>query len=102
MKFAALQREAKAKYGDKTVRGRLAKQAIELGGRWVDQNKTTGWFGDVKYKKHCKDACKQYIKDNINTEEAKEKYGSVILVIILGAVISWVIKRILDKLFPAE
>lgn len=102
MKFTSIKREAKIKYGSEPIKRDLADQAIDLGARWAELNQPMGWFGDKKYKNYCKSECKKYIKANINTERAREKYGSVILVFILGAVISWVIKRILDKLFPAE
>lgn len=101
MRFNQIKREADVKYKGSPIRKNLARQAINLGSEWTEQNINMGYFGKKEHKSYCKSECKKYIKERIDTTAAKEKYGSVILMIILGAIISWVIKRILDKLFPS-
>jgi hypothetical protein len=100
IKFLDIKREADKKYGESPIRKNLARQAVELGSKWANENAYRNLYGDISQKNTCKKECYQYIKENIDATEAKQKYGSIILIFILGAVISWVVKRILDKLFP--
>ena len=96
-----LRREAHRRYESSSVRQKIAEDAINLGEEWIKENISAGYFGDRKYKRYCRRELYAYIKAGIDVEHAKQKYNSIILIMILGAILSWVIKRILDKLFPA-
>jgi len=96
-----LRREAKRRYEGDQVKSKIAEDAIKLGEEWIGENISLGYFGDKKYKRYCRRELYKYIKSSINTDHAKQKYNSVILLMVIGAIISWVVKRILDRLFPA-
>ncbi len=72
-------------------------------------------FGDIKGLKRAaiirftKDSAYRHINDGIRDEtklrnlvlaDVEEKYGSVILIAVLMAVVSFVITRILERIFP--
>ena len=72
-------------------------------------------FGDIKGLKRAaiirftKDSAYRHINDGIRDEtklrnlvlaDVEEKYGSVILLMILAGIVSFVVQRILERIFP--
>jgi len=96
--FNDIRTEIAFRYTDPVKRD-LAEQSLILGEKWVDMN--SSMLKDKPSKIKCRRECSKYISSNINRDRAKQKYGSIILLMVIGAVIAWVVKRILDRLFPA-
>lgn len=100
MSYNDIETELKVTYPVGAKR-RLAEKCFEKGKEWVElkkQVKDTN-RGD---RKRLRSECYKYIKENVNTDEERQVYGSIILTIIFGAIISWLIQRLLDNLFSEE
>lgn len=81
---------------------RLARKCLEKGKEWESKQIIEKGSNDQKYRSQLKKECYAYIKENVDTSEEKKVYGSVILMFILGAIISWVVQKILDRIFEKE
>ncbi len=100
-----INKEIDIKYGDATHK-EIAKKCLQYGREWATICHRSGiTFDEADYadKYVLRRQCYNFVKDNIE-EEAKEKYGSVLLTffllyVILPAIIQWVVHRILDDLF---
>lgn len=44
--------------------------------------------------------CRKYVKDNVDITEERQIYGSILVSWLIGAIISWIVKRLLDIWFP--
>lgn len=110
MNFTDIETDIKFKYQKDNNRRVLAEKCLEKGKEWVETRVLNVAGGFDEWKKTCDRSCRiklrkecyAYIRKNVDITEEERVYGSVILAIILGAVISWIVKRILDKLFPKE
>lgn len=100
MNYTQISTEIENKYKDSPARKRLADKCLEKGREWI----TTffGEDGEIKPsdKKRIKKECAAYIRKHVDTTDERNVYGSVLLVIVIGAVISWLIQRLLDEMFP--
>lgn len=90
-------------YFTSDVKKGLARKCFEKGKEWqrlaIIQKSL---MGDQKYKAQLRKECYAYIKENVDTSDEKKVYGSIILMFILGAIISWVVQKILDRIFEKE
>jgi hypothetical protein len=84
----------------------IAKKCLQYANEWATICSQAGVdFSESNHfeKQELRRSCYNFVKDNVE-EEAKEKYKSVFLTfilvtIILPAIISWVVGKILDELF---
>lgn len=84
------------------LRQGLARKCLEKGKEWESKQIVEKGCKDQKYKSQLKKECYAYIKENVDTSDEKKVYGSIILMFILGAIISWVVQKILDRIFEKE
>jgi len=93
------------KYNDVTQK-EIAKKCLQYAEEWATichQSGVTFDRADYADRYMLRRQCYNFVKENIE-EEAKEKYGSVLLTffliyVILPAIIQWVVHRVLDNLF---
>lgn len=100
MNYTQISTEIENKYKDSPARKRLADKCLEKGREWI-----TTFFGDggaitASDKKRIKKECTAYIKKNVDTTDEVNVYGSFLLIIVFGAVVSWLVQRLLDEMFP--
>ena len=84
----------------------IAKKCLQYANEWTTICSQAGVdFSESNHfeRRELRKSCYNFVKDNVE-EEAKEKYNSVFLTfilvtIILPAIISWVVGKILDELF---
>jgi len=101
MSYNNLYDEINAKYVNSPNRKRLAEKCLEKAKEWLDdfsEDNDMSNLTEADFKKMRRE-CIAYIKKNVNTDEERQIYGSVLLVIIMGAVISWLVQRLLDEIF---
>lgn len=92
--------EIENKYKDSPARKRLAEKCLEKGKEWIETfYGESGTITDAD-RKRIKKECTAYIKKNVDTTDEVNVYGSVLLMIVFGAVVSWLIQRLLDEMFP--
>lgn len=94
-----IQKEINEKYSNSPHRKKLAEKCLEKANEWLEANNPISTNQD---KKKIKKECASYIKKNVDTTEEEQIYGSVLLMIIMGAVVSWLIQRLLDEIFDKE
>jgi|688.fasta_scaffold2040519_1 hypothetical protein len=108
MDYSEIETDIKFKYQNDHNRRALAEKCLEKGKEWVDKRVISSPGGleecrklsnDSRYRSKLRKECYAYIRKNVEIREEEKVYGSIIFMIILGAVISWVVKKILDKLF---
>jgi hypothetical protein len=106
-----IQNEISEKFSKSPQRKKLAEKCLEKGVEWIEVfSELRSNYGDGKRifdltdfdKKHIKKECTSYIKKNVDTKEEERIYGSVLLMIIMGAVVSWLVQRLLDEIFDEE
>jgi len=87
--------ELQTKFANSPTRKRLAEKCLEKAKEWLATADIT------KDRKTVKKELTAYIKSNVDCEldEERNVYGSVLLVIVMGAVISWLVQRLLDNMF---
>ncbi len=102
-----LEHEIDKKYSD-TKQKEIAKKCLQYAEEWsricMQSNVDFSNAGCAE-RKQLKSECYAFVKENI-TSDIKEKYSSVFLTFILisvviPAIISWVVHRMLDRLFTA-
>lgn len=93
-----IQKEISEKYSNSPHRKRLAEKCLEKANEWLEANS----ISTNPDKKKIKKECTSYIKKNVDTKEEERIYGSVLLMIIMGAVVSWLVQRLLDEIFDEE
>ena len=101
MNYSNLHDEINNKYANSPSRKRLAEKCLEKAKEWLhdfskDNDISNLTEADLKKMRR---ECISYIKNNVNTDEENKIYGSVLLVIVMGAVISWLVQRFLDEVF---
>lgn len=96
--------EIDKKYND-PHRKEIAKKCLHYAQEWATISQSSVDFSSVNAfeKRELRRNCYEFVKSNIE-DEAKEKYGSIfltfiLLYVVLPAIISWVVHRMLDKLF---
>lgn len=106
MNYTQISTEIENKYKNSPARRRLAEKCLEKGREWIDTfynlakvAKESGAITDAD-RKHIKKECTAYIKKNVDTTDEVNVYGSFLLIIVFGAVISWIVQRLLDEMFP--
>jgi hypothetical protein len=101
MNYNNLHDEINAKYANSPSRKKLAEKCLEKAKEWLDnfsdENDISN-LTNVDIKK-MKRECTAYVKKNVDTGEERKIYGSVLLMIIMGAIVSWLVQRLLDELF---
>lgn len=101
MNYNNLYDEINAKYANSPNRKRLAEKCLEKAKEWLDnfsEENDISNLTDSDFKQMRRE-CTAYVKKNVDVEEERKIYGSVLLVIIMGAVISWLVQRLLDEIF---
>lgn len=104
MNYEQISSEIAQKYSNSPNRKRLAEKCLEKAKEWLEQfaeENDTSNLSQSDYKQMKKD-CSAYVKKNVDTTQERETYGSVLLVIVMGAVISWLVQRLLDEIFDEE
>lgn len=104
MNYDKISNEINDRYLNKPHRKRLAEKCLDKAKEWLEEFSKQNDISNLSksdYKKIKKD-CATYIKNSINTEEEEKVYGSVLFVIVIGAIISWLIQRLLDEMFDKE
>lgn len=100
MNYMQISTEIENKYKDSPARKRLAEKCLEKGKEWIETfYGESGTITDAD-RKRIKKECTAYIKKNVDTTDEVNVYGSVLLMIVFGAVVSWLIQRLLDEMFP--
>ena len=100
-----INKEIDIKYGDATHK-EIAKKCLQYGREWATICSQSGVdFAESNSceRRQLRRSCYNFVKENIE-QDAKEKYKSVFLTfilvtVILPAIISWVVGKILDELF---
>lgn len=100
MNYTQISTEIENKYKDSPARKRLADKCLEKGREWIETFYGEGGTVTTKDKKRIKKECTAYLKKNVDTTDEVNVYGSVLLMIVFGAVVSWLIQRLLDEMFP--
>ena len=103
--FGSMDNQIEEKFCDENKR-EIAKKCLQYAQEWSKICMSAGVsFADSNActKKALKKECYEFVKSNVE-EDVKEKYGSVfltfiLLTVILPAIISWVVHRVLDELF---
>ncbi len=103
--FGSMDNQIEEKFGDRNKQ-KIAKKCLQYAQEWSKICMSAGVsFADSNActKKALKKECYEFVKSNVE-EDVKEKYGSVfltfiLLTVILPAIISWVVHRVLDELF---
>lgn len=93
MNYTMICDELQTKFANSPARKRLAEKCLEKAKEWLATADLT------KDRKTVKKELTAYIKANVDCEEERNVYGSVLLVIVMGAVISWLVQRLLDNMF---
>lgn len=93
MNYTMICDELQTKFANSPARKRLAEKCLEKAKEWLATADIT------KDRKTVKKELTAYIKANVDCEEERNVYGSVLLVIVMGAVISWLVQRLLDNMF---
>ena len=101
-----IERDIKEKYTD-CKQKEIANQCLQYAQEWaticsssgMDFQKVSGWE-----RRELKRECFSFVKDNIAQEiNDRKKHGAVFtfmfLYVILPAIISWIVHRVLDRLF---
>ena len=103
--FGSMDNQIEEKFCDENKR-EIAKKCLQYAQEWS----TISMQADVDFanassceRKDLRRDCCRFVRDNVE-EDVKEKYGSVfltfiLLTVILPAIISWVVHRVLDELF---
>lgn len=96
--------EIEKKYRDNNKK-EIAKKCLQYAEEWAKISQHSVDFASANSfeRYELRRNCYEFIRSNIE-EEAREKYGSVfltfiLLYVILPAIISWVVHKMLDKLF---
>lgn len=97
MSYEDIETEVKVYY-PVGARRRLAEKCLEKGKEWVELKKQIK-DSNVNDRKRLRSECSKYIKENVDTEPERQVYGSILFMIIFGAIISWLVQRLLDNLF---
>ena len=99
-----MENEIDKRYSDKNKK-EIAKMCLQYAEEWakISQNSVDFANANSLERYELRRNCYEFVKSNVE-QEAKEKYGSifltfVLLYVILPAIISWVVHRILDKMF---
>lgn len=95
MNYTGICEEIQTKYSNSPARKRLAEKCLEKAKEWL----STADISSMD-RKTAKKELTAYLKANVNYEDEQNVYGSVLLMIVMGAVISWLIQRLLDNMFP--
>lgn len=103
--FPTISNEIDKKYSCKSE-NEIAKKCLQYAREWATISSQSGvdFAQSTNFeKKELRKSCYNFVKDSIE-DEAKSKYKSVFLTfilitVILPAIISWVVGKILDELF---
>lgn len=103
--FGSMDNQIAEKYCDSNKQ-EIAKKCLQYAREWSTMSMSAGVdFSDASSceRKALRKDCYNFVKENVE-EDVKEKYGSVfltfiLLTVILPAIISWVVHRVLDELF---
>lgn len=104
MNYEQISSDIAQKYSNSPNRKRLAEKCLEKAKEWLEQFAEENDISNLSrsdYKQMKKD-CSAYVKKNVDAAQERETYGSVLLVIVMGAVISWLVQRLLDEIFDEE
>lgn len=100
MNYMQISTEIETKYKNSPTRKRLADKCLEKGKEWLEKfYEETGEIS-ASDKKRVKKECAAYIKKNVDTTDEVNVYGSILTIFIIGAIISWLVQRFLDEMFP--
>lgn len=102
MNYNQVAEEIKIQYKNSPTRQKLAEKCFEKAKEWFEKfydENDVGNLTTADYKRMRRE-CAAYVKKNVDTTEEYNVYGSVLLVIVIGAVISWLVQRMLDEMFP--
>jgi hypothetical protein len=94
MNYTMICDELQTKFANSPVRKRLAEKCLEKAKEWLATADLT------KDRKTIKKELTAYLKANVDCEEERNVYGSMLLLIVMGAVVSWLVQRLLDNMFP--
>lgn len=102
MNYNEISDEIKVKYSNSPARQKLAEKCLDKAKEWIENFCNENDIGDLTSTdyKQMRRECTAYVKKNVDTTDERNVYGSVLLVIVMGAVISWLIQRLLDQMFP--
>ncbi len=100
MSYNNLETELKVTYPSGPKR-RIAEKCLEKGKEWVELKREVKDC-NINDRKRLKLECYKYIKDNVDVNEERKVVGSIIFMIIFGAIISWLVQRLLDNLFSED
>ena len=92
--YTGICEEIQSKYSNSPARKRLAEKCLEKAKEWLATADLT------KDRKTIKKELTAYLKANVDCEEERNVYGSMLLLIVMGAVVSWLVQRLLDNMFP--
>lgn len=99
-----MEHEIDKRYSDKNKK-EIAKLCLQYAEEWakISQHSVDFSKANSLERYELRRNCYEFVKSNVE-EKAKEKYGSIfltfiLLYVILPAIISWVVHRILDKMF---
>lgn len=53
-------------------------------------------------RKHLYKSCRKYVAECAKTSEERKIWGSMLFLMIFGAIMSWIVKRLLDIWFPPQ
>ena len=92
--YTGISEEIQNKYSTSPARKRLAEKCLEKAKEWLESADLN------KDRKTIKKELTAYLKANVDCEEERNVYGSMLLLIVMGAVVSWLVQRLLDNMFP--
>ena len=92
--YTGICEEIQNKYSTSPARKRLAEKCLEKAKEWLESADLT------KDRKTIKKELTAYLKANVDCEEERNVYGSMLLLIVMGAGVSWLVQRLLDNMFP--
>jgi hypothetical protein len=103
--FGSMDSQISEKYCDDNKK-EIAKKCLQYTREWSTMSMSAGVDfsnADKCQRKSLKRDCYNFVYENVE-QDVKEKYGSVfltfiLLTVILPAIISWIVHRVLDELF---
>lgn len=95
LNYSPIYEEIQDKYANSPTRMRLAEKCLERAKEWAE----TADLSSSRPRNVVKKELTAYIKNNVNCEDERNVYGSMLLLIVMGAVISWLVQRLLDNMF---
>lgn len=101
MNYDQVSEEIKTQYKNSPTRQKLAEKCLEKAKEWLERFYDENDVGNLTASdyKRMRRECAAYVKKNVDATDERNVYGSVLLVIVMGAVISWLVQRLLDNMF---